>query len=229
MDRMNENLKYYLLYAIAYGLILLLGEAIYRFLKKGSAWSRSFAHLSPGLITLPFPWLFSSHWWVLALALQSSLILWISRRMNFLPSHHRIAGKSAGSFLFFASIYLCFLASNYTGRKELFVVPMLVLSFSDVAAALVGRSYGKRNIQKRGPADGHHKTIAGSTAFFISALVVLFLSFYYYMQWDLAIAIPMALIVALLSASVEAYCPHGTDNFFVPFTVLIIMQLNFLL
>ncbi len=229
MDGMNENFKYYLLYALAYGIILLLGEAIYRLLKGGPSWSRSFAHLAAGLITLPFPWLFTSHWWVLILALQSCLVLWITRRLKLLPSHHRIAGKSAGSYLFFVSIYLCFVASFYTGRKELFVVPILVLSFSDVAAALVGRSIGKIPIQKRKAPDGTNKTLAGSTAFFMTALVVLFLSFYYYMQWELAIAIPMTLLVALFSTTIEAYSPHGTDNFSIPFTVLIVMQIGFLL
>ena len=226
---MNDNIKYYLLYAIAYGIVLLLGEAIYRLLKKGPSWSRSFSHLAAGLITIPFPWLFTSHWWVLILALQSSLVLYTTRRLGLLPSHHRIAGKSAGSYLFFLSIYLCFIASFQTGRKELFVVPLLVLSFSDVAAALVGRSFGKRTIQKRQPVDGTSKTIAGSTAFFITAVVVLFLSFYYYMQWNLASVIPMALLIALLATTAEAYSPHGIDNLSIPFTVLIIMQISSLL
>jgi len=225
---MNENFKYYLLYAIAYGIVLLLGEAIYRHLKEGPSLSRSFSHLAAGVISLPFPWLFTSHWWVLILALQSSMVLYTTRRLELLASHHRIAGKSAGSYLFFASIYLCFVASFVTERKELFVVPMLVLSFSDVAAAQVGRSFGKRTIQKRKSAGGTSKTYAGSTAFFITALVVLFLSFYYYMQWNLASTISMTLLLAILSTTIEAYSPYGTDNFSVPFTVLIVMQISFL-
>lgn len=219
---MNENFKYYLAYALAYGIILLLGEVIYRLLKRGPSWSRSFAHLSAGLITLAFPWLFSSHWWILALAIQSSLVLWTTRKLSLFPSHHRIAGKSAGSYLFFTSVYICFLASSYTGRKELFLVPMLVLSFSDVAAALVGRTYGKRSIYKS-------KTIVGSIAFFITALPVLFLSYYYFLHWSLAGSICMTLLLAMLATTIEAYSPHGTDNFSVPFTMLIFMQIGFLL
>jgi len=226
---MNENIKYYLLYAVAYGIILLLGEVIFRFLKGGSLWSRSFAHLTVGIISLPFPWLFTSHWWDLILSLQSSLVLWTSHRLRLLPSHHRIAGMSAGSYLFFASIYTCFIASSFTGRKELFVVPMLVMTFSDVAAALVGRRYGRRTIQRRLSANTPYKTYEGSMAFFITAMVVAFLSIYCYMQWDLGSSIPMALTVALLTTPVEAFSPFGTDNFFVPFTVLIIMQVSFII
>ena len=31
---MNVNIKYYLLYALAYGIVLLLGEVIYKLLKR---------------------------------------------------------------------------------------------------------------------------------------------------------------------------------------------------
>ncbi len=225
---MNVNIKYYLLYALAYGIVLLLGEAIYRLLKRGPSWSRSFAHLTAGLITLPFPWLFTSHWWVLALAIQSCLVLWLTRRLKLLPSHHLIAGRSAGSYLFFASVYLCFLASSHTGLKELFVLPILVLSLSDVAAALVGRRFGKRTIQKRNPSANPGKTWAGSTTFFLTALIVLFLSYYYYIGWDLAASISMTLLLALITTTIEAHSPHGTDNFSIPFIVLIIMYIGFL-
>lgn len=224
---MNVNLKYYLLYAIAYGVILLLGEVIYRTLKRGPLVSRSFSHLAAGLITLPLPWLFTSHWWVLLLAIQSCLVLWFTKRIKILPSHHLIAGNSLGSYLFFASVYLCFVASIFTGRKELFVIPLLVLSFSDVAAALIGRTIGKRTIRKRANLNNEHKTVAGSSAFFITALLVLILSFYYLLQWNFASVFPLALLLAIISTAVEAYSPYGTDNFFVPFTILIIMQIFF--
>jgi len=227
MEGMNVNIKYYLLYALAYGIVLLLGEAIYRLLKRGPSWSRSFAHLTAGLITLPFPWLFTSHWWVLALAIQSCLVLWITRRLKLLPSHHLIAGRSAGSYLFFASVYLCFLASSHTGLTELFVVPMLVLTFSDVAAALVGRRFGKRTIQKRNPSANPGKTMAGSTAFFLTAGIVLFLSYYYYIGRGFAGSISMTLLLALTSTTIEAHSPHGTDNLFIPLTVLIFMYLAY--
>lgn len=226
---MNVNFKYYLLYSIAYGIVLLLGEVIYRYLKRGPLVSRSFSHLAAGLITLPFPWLFTSHVWVLLLAIQSCLVLWSTRRIKLLPSHHLIAGKSLGSYLFFASVYLCFVASLLTKREELFVIPLLVLTFSDVAAALVGRTIGKRTIHKRANLNNEHKTYAGSSAFFITALLVLILSFYYLLQWNLASAIPLALLLAFITTTVEAYSPYGTDNFFIPFTMLLIMQIVFIL
>jgi len=152
----------------------------------------------------------------------------LTRQLKVLPSHHRIAGKSVGSYLFFVSVYLCFVASLFSGQKELFVIPLLVLSFSDVAAALVGRSMGKRTIPGGKSWHGSPKILAGSAAFFITALPVLFFSFYYYLHWNLAASVFMTLLITSISTTMEAYSPFGTDNFSVPFTVLIIIQISFL-
>jgi phytol kinase len=226
---MNENFKYYLFYTIAYGIVLLAGEAIYRIFKRGPQVSRNFSHLAAGLITLPYPWLFTSHWWVLLLAIQSSLVLYTTRALKILPSHHRIAGNSLGSYLFFASVYFCFIVSFHTKREELFVLPLLVLSFSDVAAALAGRNLGKRTIRRSKSANGEHKTYAGSVAFFVTALVMIFLSLNYLMTWSPATLFSVSFLLASLSTATEAISPLGTDNFFVPLIILITMQIIYII
>lgn len=226
---MNDNVKYYIIYTILYGIILLIGEGLYRYLKVNPAWTRNFSHLTAGLVSLPYPWVFTSHWWVLLIAVQSSFILFGTRRYGFIPSHHRIAGNGVGSFLFFASIYLCFLVSFYTGQKFLFIVPILVLSISDVTASIVGRKLGKKplNIMKRFVIA--NKTYAGSIAFFLSAMVVVFLLLYIYLDDDLFHASMMALVVSLAASITEAISPRGYDNFSVPLTTLIIMWLGYVI
>jgi dolichol kinase len=145
--------------------------------------------------------------------------------MGLIPSHHKVAGKSLGSFLFFVSLYLCFLASALTARKEFFVIPLLVLSFSDVAAAVVGRSPGKYPLPQMkwpGPAG---KTVAGSTAFFISTLVILFVSLHY-LGSPLVRSLLMAFAISLPTTASEALSPRGIDNFSIPLTILLFMQLG---
>lgn len=225
---MNDNLKYYLLYTLAYGLVLLTGEIMYRSLRTGPALSRNFSHLAAGLISLPYPWLFTSHWWVLMLAVQSSLVLLATRSRGLLPSHHKVAEKSLGSYLFFASIYICFMASYISGRKELFVIPFLVLSFSDVLAAVVGRSRGRFPLQQMKWPGSSKKTVAGSSAFFISALAILFTSLYFLGSTP-ARSFLMALAISIPATASEALSPYGTDNFSIPLTILLFMQLGLFL
>ena len=222
---MNNNIKYYILYAILYGLILLIGEGLYRILKLKPEWSRNFSHLAVGILSLPYPWLFSSHWWVLLLAIQSSLILYITRARGLIPSHHKTAGKSLGSYLFFASIYLCYMVSFYLHRPHYFVFPIGVLSVSDVSAAIFGRHFGSKpnGFFKQLFAEG--KTFAGTLAFFFSAFVVVTVAYYYYMQTNMIFALGLAFLISMATAITEAKSSKGSDNFFVPAITLIIMYI----
>jgi len=222
---MNNNIKYYILYAVLYGLILIIGEGLYRILKLKPEWSRNFSHLAVGIISLPYPWLFSSHWWVLLLAIQSSLILYITRARKLMPSHHKTAGRSLGSYLFFASMYLCYLVSFYLHRPHYFVIPILVLSVSDVSAAIIGRHFGRKptGFLKQLYAEG--KTFAGTLAFFLSAIAVLTVAYYYYLQTDMIFAIGLAFLISMATAITEAKSSNGYDNFFVPAITLIIMYI----
>lgn len=222
---MNNNIKYYILYALLYGLILIIGEFLYRNLKLKPEWSRNFSHLAVGIVSLPYPWLFSSHWWVLLLAIQSSLILYITRARGMIPSHHKTAGKSLGSYLFFVSIYLCYMASFYLHRPHYFVFPILVLSVSDVSAAIIGRRFGRKPTAFLKPLYAGGKTFAGTLAFFFSAFAVLTVAYYYYLQTDMIYAIGLAFLISMVTAITEAKSHKGSDNFFTPSTSLIIMYI----
>jgi len=221
---MNGNLKYYLIYTLTYGLILLMGEFMYRSLRTGPALSRNFSHLAAGLISLPYPWLFTSHWWVLLLAVQSSLVLLGTHFLGLLPSHHKVTRRSLGSYLFFAALYLCFLSAYLTGQKELFVIPLLVLSFSDVAASVVGRSPGGHPFFKKTWPGKARKTMAGSSAFFVGTALILFLSLKY-LGINSGKALLVAVAISVPATLSEAFSQRGTDNFFIPLTILLFMQL----
>ena len=222
---MDHNVVFYIVYTLLYGIILLIGEGMYRYLKMNPAWSRNFSHLVAGLVSLPFPWFFNSHWWVLLITVQSSIILILTRKYGLIPSHHHVAGKSFGSFLFFLSIYFCFLAFFFTGNESFFVVPILILTISDVAAGSVGRTYGKQPYGFMKWFGTAHKTKAGTIAFFLSCLVVIFLVYHYYYQAHFLQSVGMAIGIALATSMAEALSPRGFDNFFIPFIALSIMYL----
>ena len=226
---MNVNLKFYIIYAILYGLILLIGEGSYRILRVKPEWSRNFSHLSAGLVTLPYPWIFTSHWWVLLLAIQSSLVLYLTRNFNLLPSHHLSGSRSTGSYLFFTSIYLCFLASFLMKNPFFFVLPMLVLSVSDVLAAIVGRTMGNPPKGIWGRILKDNKSLAGTLAFFLSSLITVILSYTFYLQTSFSYALGMALVISLAAALAEGLGSRGYDNFFIPVIVLLIMFLEVML
>jgi len=226
---MSDNVKYYILYTILYGIILLLGEVLYRHFKMNSALSRNFSHITAGIVSLPYPWLFNSHWWILLIAVQSSLILFITRSSGFFPSHHKIAGKGMGSILFFVSLYICFFVSYHTGNRYLFVLPILVLTISDTTASIIGRRFGKRPITILRWTGIKNKTNAGTIAFFVSSIVIVFLVYQYYLGGSFLHIILMSLLISLATSLSEAISPNGSDNFSIPITAMIIMWLGMLL
>lgn len=223
---MSSNFKFYIAYALVYGLILLIGEGIYRFLRVKPELARNFSHLAVGLISLPFPWIFSSHWWVLLIAVQSSAVLFLTRHLNLLPSHHLSGSKSLGSYLFFVSIYLCFLASFHLHNPFFFVLPMLVLSISDVVAAVVGRNLGR---EVNGPLIRFfkdNKTLAGTLAFFLSSLCIVCSAYYFYLQAHFLHAFLVATVISVTTAITEAKSTRGYDNLLIPIISLLIMYLE---
>ncbi len=223
---MNDNLKYYLIYSVLYGIILLAGEAIYRYLHVNPARSRNFSHLAAGLVSLPYPWLFSSHWWVLLIAVQSSLVLFLTRHYGLIRSHHQSAGKGVGSFLFFVSVYICFLATGLTGYDYLYVIPILVLTISDVSASIIGQKYGRNPMQLLKIFGAVNKTRAGSLAFFMSSFIVVFAAYSYFLESDLIRIILLSLFTSTVATLSEAISPNGYDNFLVPVSILIILRLD---
>lgn len=223
---MNDNLKYYLAYTLIYGLILLVGEGSFRYLRVKPELSRNFSHLAGGLISLPYPWVFSSHWWVLLIAAQSTAVLFLTRKMNLFPSHHLKSSKSAGSYLFFASLYICFLTSFYMHNPLFFVLPVLVLSISDVMASVIGRNFGKRSLGLLNRISEESKTREGTLAFFSSTLIVVSIAYFYYLQANFLHAFAMATTISLTTAIAEASSRKGYDNFIIPIITLLIMMLE---
>jgi phytol kinase len=222
---LHQNLIYYLAYAILYGIILLMGEGMYRYFHLPEGLTRNFSHLSAGLVSLAYPWVFTSHWWVLFLAVQSAAVLLLTRSAGWFQSHHKSARISWGSPLFFASLYGCFLAYTLTRDILYFLLPLLILTFSDMLASMMGRNLGKvpPDPWQRWMARG--KTLQGSAAFLGSALCISVLMFTLKGEWNLGRSVLAGTGVALLTTLTEALTPRGFDNFFIPAITLITLFL----
>jgi len=92
------------------------------------------------------------------------------------------------------------------------VAGLLCLALGDAAAAVVGKRYGTR----RYFAFGHARTMEGSFAMFlvsgaaVAGVLVAMAGF----GWHPALA--FGLVTGTAAAGIEAFCPYGSDNLFVP-------------
>lgn len=177
---------------------------------------RKAAHMSTGVIAAAFPWLFHAAWSGLTLCVLALIAMIIMRRT---PALHRSIGRVTGSverqswgeFYFPAAVCCVWLLS---GREPvLFVVPVLLLTFGDAAAALAGIAFGRHKFRTT---EGH-KSVEGSLAFLVVSTAVTLLTLIA-LAPDLAVA--MAMLVALLLACLlmvfEAIAWRGLDNLLLP-------------
>lgn len=207
------------------GIILLLAfnELNYRRLGVKGEITRKFAHFAATLATVPFPYIFTSHWYVLILATIFFAALFITQYSKQLKSIHDIERKSIGSYLLPLSIYVTFLISCLLNNKFIYILPMLILAICDPMAAILGMNIKKNNgrIKIFGPK--LNKTWLGSGAFLITSLVICIIALYFHRElFDLK-TFWLALAIALTSTLAELFCWRGSDNLTIPLSVVLIL------
>jgi phytol kinase len=177
--------------------------------------SRKLFHIGGGLTALTFPWVFHSAWPVVLLALittPSLLVLKYARlfKGNLGSVLYRVDRTSFGEIYFPLSVCLLFVFAR--GNVLLFLIPILVLTLADPAAALIGRRYGRTPYTTiKGK-----KSVEGSATFFLVAFPCALLPLLLFATTGLITALLIAVLVGLLAMLVEAVAWEGLDNLFIP-------------
>jgi phytol kinase len=172
-------------------------------------------HISMGLTTLSFPWLFDSGWPVILVVLVcSAAFIALHARLPLLnrlgQALSRIERVSFGEFCFVAATgIIFFLAAD---DPVLYCIPLLLLTLADAAAALVGTAYGRHRYRTM----WDYKTIEGSAAFFVVGFLCIAVPLAWFTRATLFDAIAVAVLVAFAATILEAAIGGGFDNLFVP-------------
>ena len=213
------------LFLFAFIILLVFNEIIYRSSGLESEITRKFAHVTATLSTISFPYLFNSHWYVLALAIIFFVLLFLSQNRSYLKSIHAINRISAGSYLLPVAIYLTFLVSYLLNNSFLFVLPILVLAICDPVAGIIGVKFGYYNRKIQISKWTLAKTWAGSISFFISCFIICMIALYINQNILNITIVGIAIIVSLTSTLAEMFSRKGYDNLTVPLSVLLVLLL----
>jgi len=223
---MNSNIIILtFIYLVSLAVLLIFNEINYRRLKVKGEISRKFAHFATTLCTIPLPYVFSSHWYILILAIIFSSLLFFTQKGHLLQSIHDIERKSMGSFLLPISIYVTFFIAEFYGSKLMFILPILILAISDPMAAIIGMSMKKYNHRIKILGVKTQKSIFGSGAFFISSLLICLTALYFNRRTFDETTIIVSLIVALVSTIGEIFSWRGSDNLSIPISVILVLLL----
>ena len=213
------------IYLVGIILLLAFNELNYRRLNVKGEITRKFAHFAATLATVPFPYIFPSHWYVLVLAFLFFAALFITQYSKQLKSIHDIDRKSIGSYLLPLSIYVTFLISESLGNKFIYILPMMILAICDPMAAILGINIKNYNGRIKLFGYKFNKTWLGSGAFFVTSLVISIIALYFHWEaFDLK-TFWLALAVAGASTLGELFSWRGSDNLTIPLSVVVILML----
>ena len=222
---MGNTITLSIVYLVAIVLLLAFNELNYRRMKVKGEITRKFAHFTATVAVVPFPYIFSSHWYVLILAIIFFAALYFTQYAKQLKSIHDIDRRSIGSYLLPLSIYSTFLMSNLLDNKFIYILPMLILGICDPLAAIVGMNMKKNNhkIVIFGIDTG--KSMYGSGAFMIAAFLISLIALYFHRGMFDFTTFWVALVVALVSTLCELFSWRGSDNFTIPVGTALVLLL----
>ena len=222
---MSTELIHTIIFAGGYLGLFALGELLFHFAKVEGELTRKLVHIGTGLICLLWPIYFTTYWAILALTSSFLVILGLSLKFNLLQSINKIDRKSHGSVLYPIIMNLCWLIYLYVEDINYFYLPVLILAISDPVAALVGKRW------PIGPYKIIHdtKSLAGSTAFFLSAVGISCIFLFSTRESHFEIIL-IALCVSLVTTLAEAVSQRGFDNLFIPLSAVVTLYgLDYLL
>jgi phytol kinase len=202
-------------------LFALVGVLKYRY-SMTREWTRKLIHIGVGLIALSFPWTLADTRLVVIVCAVGSLSLVLARKVRRLAGHVKrlisVNRLTFGELFFPATVGLLYVLAR--GDHMLYVIPLLVLTFADAAAAIIGMYYGAFQYST----EEGWKSAEGSLVFFVVAFFAAHVPLLLFTDVGRAETLLIAFLAAFMAMLVEAVCTKGSDNILVPLVTLLVVQ-----
>jgi len=178
---------------------------------------RKLFHMSMGVVMLTFPYIFKSIYSVGTLGLIALIVLTLLKHTKLKNSLgtilYSVERESLGEIFFVVSVFTIFYLSK--GDKILFSIPILVLTFADSIAALIGKNYGKKNLAEL---NEDAKSIEGSFMFFMVAFMATLVPLLLFTTVGREETLIISTIIGFNVAMIEMISHTGNDNLLIPLT-----------
>lgn len=203
---------------LSYGYVgaLVVGTELLRRAGKTSPdTARKIIHAGIGLWVVPTVFIFSD--WRIAIVAPLSFVVtnYVIHRFRLLPALDDDPANLGTVFfpISFAALLAIFFRPGASDPESFIAVAgVLTMALGDAAAAVFGKRYGTR----RYTIFGQSRTMEGSMAMFLvtGTVIALVLNTMAGFSWHPAVA--FGLVTGTAAAGIEAACPFGSDNLFVP-------------
>jgi phytol kinase len=185
--------------------------------------TRKVLHFTTGAVAVTFPWLFDSFWPVAVICSAVVVMLLVVRHWRLLQKPlggglYDIGRESMGELLFPIAVALLFV---WAGEDTLlYLIPIIVLTTADGAAALVALRYGLTPFITL---DGR-KSWEGAFVFFIVAFVSTLVPLLLLSDVGRAETLLICCLIGLVGCCIEAASWYGLDNILVPLGTYLILE-----
>lgn len=193
------------------GLVGGAAEGVRRFTSANPEITRKIVHIGAGQVILLAWWLQTPAWMGITASVLFSLVALLSYRYPILPGINGVGRHSLGTFFYAASIGLLTAAFWPVGLPQYAALGILVMTWGDGLAALVGQQFGR-----------HRYKVVGSTKSWEGSLTMLIVSFavsLLILGFTAGFTTSTLLIVALVALAatiLETLSFYGLDNLTVP-------------
>lgn len=193
------------------GLVGLSAEWLYRTKLASPEVVRKVVHIGVGNVMLLAWWLQTPAWLGIGASIAFSAIAFLSYRFPILPGINGIGRKSLGTFFYAVSIGVLIGYFWTIEQPEYAVLGVLVMTWGDGLAALVGQRFGKHPYTLWGIQKSWEGSLTMAiSSFVVSSSILVNVQGNTWQSWIISLA------VALWATGLEAFSKFGIDNLTVP-------------
>jgi phytol kinase len=193
------------------GLVGLAAMITHQITPRGSEFVRKVVHIGAGQIILLAWWMQIPAWVGIGAAIALSLVSILSYWLPLLPSINNIGRKSWGTCFYAMSIGILVAWFWPLGLPQYAVLGVLVMTWGDGLAGLIGRQYGRHRYVLWGSQKSWEGTaVMAIVSAIVSLLVLLPTHGHNWQSWATAGTI------GLVAAGLESFSKLGVDNLTVP-------------
>jgi phytol kinase len=197
--------------AVWLGVVGIAAESIHRFTSAEPELVRKVVHIGVGNVIVLAWWLNIPQWLGVSASILFSAIALLSYRLPILPVINTVGRKSLGTFFYAISFAVLIGWFWSIGMPQYAALGILIMTWGDGMAALVGKRFGQRLYKLWGMQKSWEGSLTMAAVSYVVSLVIL---------WNVQGAMWQTLLVpvgiAIAATVLEAFSKLGVDNLTVP-------------
>ncbi|MFB2936615.1 diacylglycerol/polyprenol kinase family protein [Aerosakkonemataceae cyanobacterium BLCC-F154] len=193
------------------GAIVLIAELLHLYTSTDPEKIRKVVHIGTGQVILLAWWLEIPAWVGITASILASVVTLLSYKFPILPGINSVGRKSLGTFFYAASIGILVAWFWAIEQPQYAAIGILVMTWGDGLAALIGQKYGKHPYKIGGIQKSWEGSLTMALVSYLVASLILFA-----VEGNIWQVYVVPIAVALIATGLEAFSKLGVDNITVP-------------